>query len=178
MQGTRDEKHSPRRVVVGVRESASACLLGCPFSAWSSHNGGTNHAGQSFKKTLDISNSHSVASILTFRHFSCAQFSVPSRIECRQVTPCRASSASVTKAGTTSNTFFQTQDVEFLFLSQRARWAVFKGSIAPKTPVLKLNRPLARKPPAAIASGSTQVACAPLAKPPGRRFFAIRERSE
>ena len=28
-------KHSPRRVVVGVRESASVtCLLGCPFSAW------------------------------------------------------------------------------------------------------------------------------------------------
>ena len=57
------------------------------------------------------------------------------------------------------------QDIEFLFLSQRARLAAFGGSIAPKTPVLKLSRPLARKPPAAIAGESTRVACAPLAKP-------------
>ena len=49
--------------------------------------------------------SHSVASVLPSRHSSCIQFSVPSRIECRQVTPCRASSASGTKAGTTSKTF-------------------------------------------------------------------------
>lgn len=34
------------------------------------------------------------------------------------------------------------QGFEFLFLSQRARRAAFGGSIAPKTPVLKLNRPL------------------------------------
>ena len=37
-------------------------------------------------------------------------------------------------------TFFQTQNVEFLFLSQRPRLAAFGGSILPKTPVLKLNR--------------------------------------
>ena len=37
--------------------------------------------------------------------------------------------------------FFQTQDVEFLFLSQRARRDAFASSILPKTPVLKLNRP-------------------------------------
>ena len=61
--------------------------------------------------------------------------------------------------------FFQTQDVEFLFLSQRPRLAAFEGSIAPKTPVLKLNRPFACKPPAAIASELTRVACAPFAKP-------------
>ena len=61
--------------------------------------------------------------------------------------------------------FFQTQGFEFLFLSQRPRLAAFGGSIAPKTPVLKLNRPLARKPPAAIASESTQVACRRFAKP-------------
>ena len=36
--------------------------------------------------------------------------------------------------------FFQTQGFEFLFLSQRARRDAFGGSIAPKTPVLKLNR--------------------------------------
>ena len=61
--------------------------------------------------------------------------------------------------------FFQTQGVEFSFLSQRAWRAAFGGSIVPKTPVLKLNRPAACKPPAAIASELTRVACAPFAKP-------------
>ena len=61
--------------------------------------------------------------------------------------------------------FFQTQDVEFLFLSQRPQLAAFGGSIAPKTPVLKLSRPLACKPPAAIVSESARVACASCAKP-------------
>ena len=61
--------------------------------------------------------------------------------------------------------FFQTQDVEFLFLSQRPRLAAFGGSIAPKMPVLKLSRPLACKPPVAIVSESARVACASCAKP-------------
>ena len=61
--------------------------------------------------------------------------------------------------------FFQTQGFEFLFLSQSARRVAFGGSMAPKTPVLKLNRPFACKPPAAIASESARVACAPFAKP-------------
>ena len=61
--------------------------------------------------------------------------------------------------------FFQTQGFEFLFLSQSARRVAFGGSMAPKTPVLKLNRPFARKPPAAIASELTRVACAPFADP-------------
>ena len=61
--------------------------------------------------------------------------------------------------------FFQTQDVEFSFLSQRPRLAAFGGSIAPKTPVLKLNRPFARKPPAAIASESTRAAFMLVEKP-------------
>ena len=60
---------------------------------------------------------------------------------------------------------FQTRGIEFLLLSQRARRAAFGGSMAPKTPVLKLNRPLARKPPAAIVSESTRAARAPFAKP-------------
>ena len=60
---------------------------------------------------------------------------------------------------------FQTQGFEFLFLSQRARWAAFGGSIALKTPVLKLNRPLARKPPASTASESALVVFEPSAKP-------------
>ena len=60
---------------------------------------------------------------------------------------------------------FRTQGIEFSFLSQRARRDAFGGSIAPKTPVLKLNCPLAHKPPAAIASESTRVVCAPFAKP-------------
>ena len=61
--------------------------------------------------------------------------------------------------------FFQTQGFEFLFLSQSARRVAFGGSMAPKTPVLKLNRPFACKPPAAIASELTRAACAPFAKP-------------
>ncbi len=39
--------------------------------------------------------------------------------------------------------FFQTQGFEFLFLSQSARRAAFGGAIAPKTPDLKPNLPLA-----------------------------------
>ena len=61
--------------------------------------------------------------------------------------------------------FFQTQGFEFLFLSQSARRVAFGGSIAPKMPVLKLSRPLACKPPAAIVSESARVACASCAKP-------------
>ncbi len=61
--------------------------------------------------------------------------------------------------------YFQTQGLEFLFLSQGARRTAFRGSISTKTPVLKLKRPLVCKPPAAIASELTRVACAPLAKP-------------
>ena len=37
--------------------------------------------------------SHSMALVLPSSHSSCTQFSVPSRAECRQVTPCRVSSA-------------------------------------------------------------------------------------
>ena len=61
--------------------------------------------------------------------------------------------------------FLRTQGFEFLFLSQRVRRADLGGSIAPKAPVLKLNRPLTRKPPAAIVSESARVVCAPFAKP-------------
>lgn len=39
--------------------------------------------------------------------------------------------------------FFQTQGFEFLFLSQRAQRTIFRGSIVPKTPVLKLKHPFA-----------------------------------
>lgn len=61
--------------------------------------------------------------------------------------------------------YFQTQGFEFLFLSQRAQRTIFGGSIAPKTPVLKLKRPFARKPPAAIASESTRAAFMLVEKP-------------
>ena len=64
-----------------------------------------------------------------------------------------------------SKNFFQTQGFEFLFLSQRARRDAFASSISPKTPVLKLNRPFARKPPATIASESTRAAFMLVEKP-------------
>ena len=71
----------------------------------------------------------------------------------------------VDKSWDNSKNFFQTQGFEFLFLSQRARRDAFASSISPKTPVLKLNRPFARKPPAAIASESTRAAFMLVEKP-------------
>ena len=62
------------------------------------------------------------------------------------------------KSRDNSKNYFRTQGFEFLFLSQRARRDAFGGSIAPKTPVLKLKCLFACKPPAAIGSESTQVA--------------------
>ena len=124
-------------------------------------------------KTLDISYSHSMASVLAFRHSSCTQFSVPPRAEYRQVTPCRVLSASGTKAGTTLKTFFKLRALSFCFCPKGRYRAAFGGSISPKTPVLKLKRLLACKPPAAIASELTRVACAPLAKP---QFAGFRHR--
>lgn len=64
-----------------------------------------------FKKPFGYS--HSVASILTSRHCSCIQFSVPSRAECRQVSPCHVSSASGTKSGTTSKTGVRTKSLTY-----------------------------------------------------------------
>ena len=61
--------------------------------------------------------------------------------------------------------FFQTQGFEFSFLSQRTRRTTFRRSISPKTPVLELNRSLACKPPAAIASESTRAAFMLVEKP-------------
>ena len=58
---------------------------------------------------------HSMASVLPSRHSSCTQFLMPSQAECRQVTPCRVSSASETKAGTTSKTHFKLSALSFRF---------------------------------------------------------------
>ena len=69
------------------------------------------------------------------------------------------------KSWDNSRNFFQTQGFEFLFLSQRAQRDAFGGSISTKTPVLKLNRLLERKPPATIISELTRVAYASFAKP-------------
>ncbi len=69
------------------------------------------------------------------------------------------------KSWDNSKNFFQTQGFEFLFLSQRARRDAFASSISPKTPVSKLNRPFARKPPAAIVSESTRAAFMLVEKP-------------
>ena len=69
------------------------------------------------------------------------------------------------KSWDNSKNFFQTQGFELLFLSQRAQRAAFGGSISPKTPVSKLNRPFARKPPATIANESTRAAFMLVEKP-------------
>lgn len=68
------------------------------------------------------------------------------------------------KSRDNSKNYFRTQGFELLFLSQRARRDAFGGSIAPKTPVLKLKCLFACKPPAAIGSESTQVAFKQFAK--------------
>ena len=68
------------------------------------------------------------------------------------------------KSWDNSKNYFRTQGFEFLFLSQRARLDAFGGSIAPKTPVLKLKCLFACKPPTAIGSESTQVAFKQFAK--------------
>ena len=60
------------------------------------------------------------ATVLPPRHSSCTQFSMPSRAECRQVTPCRVSSASETRAGTTSKTHFKLRALSFCFVSKGA----------------------------------------------------------
>lgn len=58
---------------------------------------------------------YSMASVLPSRHSSCAQFSASAQNACRQVTPCRVSSASGTKAGTTLKTFFKLRALSFCF---------------------------------------------------------------
>ena len=70
--------------------------------------------------------------------------------------------------------FFQTQSFEFSFLSQRALRMVFADSIASKTPILKLNRPLACKPPAAIASELTRAAFMLVEKPQVAAFRPLQ----
>ena len=66
--------------------------------------------------------SHSMASVLPPRHSSCAQFSLPTRTECRQVTPCRVSSALGTKVGTISETFFKLRALSFCFCPKGRDW--------------------------------------------------------
>lgn len=60
--------------------------------------------------------------------------------------------------------YFQTQGLEFSFLSQGARRTAFRGSISTKTPSLKLKCLFACELPAAIGSESTQVAFKQFAK--------------
>lgn len=87
-----------------------------------------NHAPESLLSTgktntlFTVHYSHSVAAFLLSRHSSCAQFSVPSQAECRQVAPCRVSSAPGTKAGTTSKTFFKLRTLSFCFCPKGRDW--------------------------------------------------------
>lgn len=59
--------------------------------------------------------SRSVASILTSRHSSCTQFSLPSRTECHRMTRRRISSAPGTKAETASKTHPELSALSFRF---------------------------------------------------------------
>ena len=76
--------------------------------------------------TLAFFYPHSMASVLPSRHSGCIQFSVPSRIECRQVTPCRVSSASGTKVGTTPKTIFELRALSFVFVPKGAAGCLWR----------------------------------------------------
>ena len=92
------EPEGPEAIIPVI--SLMALLYGDAETA----SGGTRrHQNASSKASSRYS--HSMVSVLPSRHSSCAQFSVSSRAECRQVTPCRVSSASGAKAGTTSIIF-------------------------------------------------------------------------
>lgn len=80
-----------------------------------------------FKKPFGYS--HSMASVLPSRHSSYTQFSASTRNACRRMTRCRVSSASGTKVGTTSKTFFKLRALSFCFCPKvrggsplEARW--------------------------------------------------------
>lgn len=80
-------------------------------------------------QTPCFSYSHSMASVLPSRHSSYTQFSASTRNACRRMTRCRVSSASGTKAGTTSKTFFKLRALSFCFCPKvrggsplEARW--------------------------------------------------------
>ena len=60
--------------------------------------------------------SHSMALVLSSRHSSCIQFSASTRNACRRMTRFRVSSASGTKVGTTSKTFFKLRALSFCFV--------------------------------------------------------------
>ena len=94
----------------------------------------------------------------------------------RRMAQCRVLLASGAKAGIDSKTRFKLRALSFRFLSQRARRAAFRDSIAPKTPVLKLKCLFACEPPAAIGSESTQVAFRQFAKPQVIRFSYCSQR--
>ena len=158
MQKKASEPEGPEAVVPVIS------LVALPCGDAETASGGTQQH-QNTSSEASSRYSHSMTLVLPYRHSSCIQFSVPSRDECRQVTPRRVSSASGTKAGTTPKTFFKLKGIEFSFLSQRARQTAFGGSISPKTSVLKLKCPFACKPPAAIVSESARAAFASSAKP-------------
>lgn len=94
-----------------------------------------NHAPESLLSTgktntlFTVHYSHSMASVLPSRHSSYTQFSASTRNACRRMTRCRVSSASGTKVGTTSKTFFKLRALSFCFCPKvrggsplEARW--------------------------------------------------------
>ena len=87
---------------------------------------GSRHQSSSTRSRLD---SPSMTSVLPSRHSSYTQFSASTRNACRRMTRCRVSSASGTKAGTTSKTFFKLRALSFCFCPKvrggsplEARW--------------------------------------------------------
>ena len=103
-------------------------LVALPCGDAETASGGTQQH-QNTSSEASSRYSHSMASVLSSRHSSYTQFSASTRNACRRMTRCRVSSASGTKAGTTSKTFFKLRALSFCFCPKvrggsplEARW--------------------------------------------------------
>ena len=100
-------------------DSPLACT--CTRRTRNTRNAPGTYQGRCNNSTiLCLFHSHSMALVLSSRHSSCTQFSASTRNACRRMTRCRVSSASGTKVGTTSKTFFKLRALIFCFCPKGA----------------------------------------------------------
>ena len=94
-------------------------LVALPCGDAETASGGTQQH-QNTSSEASSRYSHSMALVLSSRHSSCTQFSASTRNACLRMTRCRVSSASGTKFGTTSKTFFKLRALSFCFCPKGA----------------------------------------------------------
>lgn len=129
----------------------------------------TRSCGSRTCKRLAWVTPHSMVLVPPSHHFSYTQFSAPPRNACRRMIRHCVSSASGTKVGTVSKTHFELKALSFVFVPKGTMGRLQRLDSAEST-LLKLDRSLARKPPAAIVSELTRAACRLIRKAPGRRL--------